>query len=71
MNTISLSVRGISLTLLILAAISYADLNANLAPAAPHFTGLGRLGRDLVRRPSGKEIGGVGHLNGLLSRPVQ
>jgi hypothetical protein len=71
MNTLSLSVRGVSLTLLILAAISYADMNANLATGAPHFTGLGRLGRDLVRRPSGEEIAGVGHLNGLLSRPAQ
>jgi hypothetical protein len=66
MNTISFSVRGVSLTLLILAAVTKADLHASLAKPAPYFAGLGRLGRDLVRRPSGEETAGSRGLNGLL-----
>jgi hypothetical protein len=66
MNTISFSIRGVSLTLLILAAMAKADLHASLAKPAPYVAGLGRLGRDLVRRPSGEETAGLRGLNGLL-----
>jgi hypothetical protein len=66
MNTISLSVRGSVLSLLILAAIGHADLDVRLAMPESQFAGLGRLGRDLVRRTSGEETAGLGHLNDLL-----
>jgi hypothetical protein len=65
MNEISLSIRGLILTLLIFAAIGHADLDASIATVQPHFAGLGRLGRDLVRRPSGEQIVGLRSLNDL------
>jgi hypothetical protein len=50
MTTLPLSLRGIGLTFLIAAAICHTDWGASAAARAPHFAGLGRLGRDLVRR---------------------
>jgi hypothetical protein len=59
MSTITLNVRSVGLALLILASIGRADLNAGLPGSGPHFSGLGRLGRDLVRRANGEEIAAV------------
>src|SRR5271170_2967982 len=54
MNDIVFGIRGLCLTLLILAAIAHADLHASIAGSGPHISGLGRLGRDLVRRENGE-----------------
>lgn len=70
MNKFSLSVRDVFLASLILAAIGHADLDASLATVQPHFAGLGRLGRDLVRRPSGEEVAGLRNRNDLLPPPA-
>lgn len=57
MTTLPLSLRGVGLTLLIAAAICHADWGVSVAAQAPHIAGLGRLGRDLVRRNSGEVYG--------------
>jgi hypothetical protein len=67
MSTITLSVRSVGLALLILAAIGHADLNAGLPSSGPRFSGLGRLGRDLVRRTNGEEIAAVFTLGRVFS----
>jgi len=54
MNGIFIDIRGLSLTLLILAAIGHADLHASVAGSGLRVSGLGRLGRDLVRRENGE-----------------
>jgi hypothetical protein len=58
MSTITLSVRSVGLALLTLAAIGHAELSAGLPSSGPHFSGLGRLGRDLVRRTNGEDVAG-------------
>lgn len=35
---------------LVLTALGHADLSATLKTSSPHMFGMGRLGRDLVRR---------------------
>jgi hypothetical protein len=57
MTTLPISLRGVGLTLLIAAAICHPDWGASVAARAPHFAGLGRLGRDLIRRNSGEVYG--------------
>jgi hypothetical protein len=59
MNEIFLRLRLVGLLLLALAAISHADAKASLAASEPHFAGLGRLGRDLIRRENTDDILGV------------
>ncbi len=73
MNTLPLNVRGVGLALLILAAIGHADLTGSLAASGPHFSGLGRLGRDLIRRANGEEISGAtdGDLNSWMPAQVR
>jgi hypothetical protein len=61
MNDISLSLRSAVLILLTLAAIGHADSDARLATLQPRISGLGRLGRDLVRRTSADEVGEFNH----------
>jgi hypothetical protein len=56
MNKVSLGFRDVMLATLILAAIGHAHWAAILPVVQPHFAGLGRLGRDLIRRPTGEEI---------------
>jgi hypothetical protein len=50
MSNIFLGVRGLCLAMLILAAIGRADLQTSIAGSGLPVSGLGRLGRDLVRR---------------------
>jgi hypothetical protein len=50
MRNIFLGVRGLCLALLILAAIGRANLHTSIAGSGYPVSGLGRLGRDLVRR---------------------
>jgi hypothetical protein len=50
MSNIFLGVRGLCLAILILAAIGRADLQTSIAGSGLPVSGLGRLGRDLVRR---------------------
>jgi hypothetical protein len=73
MNTIPLSVRGVCLTLLILAAIGHADSSASRATSIPHLSGFGRLGRDLVRRAFGEETLAAreAYLDSLLPPPMR
>jgi hypothetical protein len=56
MSKIYLSFRGAVLTLLILATLGRAHLDQSLVTAHLSFPGLGRLGRDLVRRATSEEI---------------
>jgi hypothetical protein len=56
MNTIFIGVRGLSLTLLILAAIGHADLHASVGGSGLHVSGLGRLGRDLAAHESRAQV---------------
>jgi hypothetical protein len=70
MSQISFSVRGIILTLSIIAAIGHSHPDTSLAAIQPHFSGLGRLGRDLVRRPGGEEVASSRHLNDLTPLPA-
>jgi hypothetical protein len=62
MNTLSLSIRSIALTLMIFVAVAQTELHETIADAGPHLAGLGRLGRDLVRRPSSVEAACLGAL---------
>jgi hypothetical protein len=67
MSKITLSVRSVGMALLILAAVGHADSNANLPASGPQFSGLGRLGRDLIRRTSSEETAGLRvDLDGLI-----
>jgi hypothetical protein len=59
MHEISHSLRLVGLLLLTLAAIGRADSNASLAGSEPHFAGLGRLGRDLIRRENTDDVSGL------------
>ena len=59
MSNIFLGARGLSLALLILAAIGRADLHTSIAGSGPPISGLGRLGRDLVSRESGAAASGI------------
>lgn len=72
MNNIFLGVRGLSFTLLILAAIGHAELNASFVEPGLHVSGLGRLGRDLVGRENGEAASSIGdaHLKRLLRPPT-
>jgi hypothetical protein len=56
MNTIPLNVRGGSLALLILAAITHGHLETARTTTVSHICGLGRIGRDLDRRDRDGEI---------------
>jgi len=58
-NDICLRFRLVGLLLLTLAAIGHADSKASLAASEPHFAGLGRLGRDLIRRETIDDILGA------------
>ena len=71
MNSILIGVRGLGLTLLILVAIGHADLQASVAGSGLHISGLGRLGRDLVRRESSEAVSSIreGHLEDLMRPP--
>ncbi len=60
MSNIFLGARGLSLALLILAAIGRADLHTSIAGSVPPISGLGRLGRDLVRRDNGDAASSIG-----------
>jgi hypothetical protein len=59
MSNVFLGVRGLSLALLILAAIGRADLHASIAGSGHAVSGLGRLGRDLVRREHGDAVSSI------------
>jgi hypothetical protein len=59
MSNIFHGVRGMSLTLLILAAIGHADFHGGITGSGLPVSGLGRLGRDLVRRESGDAAASV------------
>jgi hypothetical protein len=50
MSNIFAGVRGLCLAILILAAIGRADLQTSIASPGLSVSGLGRLGRDLIRR---------------------
>jgi hypothetical protein len=60
MSNIFLGIRGLSLSLLILAAIGHADLYASIAGSGLPVSGLGRLGRDLVHREIGGSVSTIG-----------
>jgi hypothetical protein len=72
MNSIFIGVRGLGLTLLILVAIGHADLQASVAGSGHRISGLGRLGRDLVRRECSEAASSIrgGHLEDLIRPPT-
>ena len=54
MNTMMLRARQASLALLVVAVVDHGQLQADYSGAAPHSSGLVRLGRDLIRRAGGE-----------------
>jgi hypothetical protein len=71
MSNIFLGIRGLSLSLLILTAIGHAELYASIPGSGLPVAGLGRLGRDLVRRESSEAFSSIreGHLEDLMRPP--
>ena len=70
MSNIFLGLRGLTLALLILAAIARADLHTGIAGSGLPVSGLGRLGRDLVRRQNGETASGISEARaGRRARP--
>jgi hypothetical protein len=51
--------RQLSLALLVVAVVDHGHLHADYSGAAPHSSGLLRLGRDLLRRAGGGAGGGA------------
>jgi hypothetical protein len=54
MNTMILRAREMTLALLVVAVIDHGHLRTDYSGAAPHSSGLMRLGRDLMRRAGGE-----------------
>lgn len=53
-NNIHLDVRGLLLGVLVLATVASGSLHGPIANGSPNTPGLGRLGRDLLRRVVGE-----------------
>jgi hypothetical protein len=68
MNTAILRARQLSLALLVVAVIDHGQVLSDYSGAAPHSSGLLRLGRDLMRRAGGENTAELAASDWISSR---